>query len=241
MSSTKEQVLTFLEKCGELKKCKFIMATTKIKDLLKCIVNSPELYKLFDSVTKNFDYIEQKSKCFVTKNDGFFNRNYIVLPQTVGQRLAFIFCLLVEFDRDTLNLNDFLQKYFPEDGSYFASYQAFCRVIVSNLEELIRQVFKDKIESEPISGNSPRANLLSSVLISIEAEKQYISETAISEDEKNSSYKMLSALSGAVKKGDEDLIDALICGYNYFILFNKCVSDNVASLIEMLAQFEPIL
>ena len=78
-------------------------------------------------------------------------------------------------------------------------------------------------------------------MISIEAEKQYISETAISEDEKNSSYKMLSALSGAVKKGDEDLIDALICGYNYFILFNKCVSDNVASLIEMLAQFEQIL
>ena len=51
----------------------------------------------------------------------------------------------------------------------------------------------------------------------------------------------VGALSGAVKKGDEDLIDALICGYNYFILFNKCVSDNVASLIEMLAQFEQIL
>lgn len=47
MSGTKEQVLTFLEKCEELKKCKFIMATSKIKDLLKCIVNSPDLYKLF--------------------------------------------------------------------------------------------------------------------------------------------------------------------------------------------------
>ncbi len=241
MSSIKEQVLTFLEKCGELKKCKFIMATTKLKDLLKCIVNSPELYKLFDSVTKNFDYIEQKSKCFVTKNDGFFNRNYIVLPQTVGQRLAFIFCILVEFDRDTINLNDFLQKYFPEDGSYFASYQAFCRVIVSNLEELIKQVFKDEIGSESVSDNSPRANLLSSVLISIEAEKHYISETTISEDEKNSAYKILTALSVAVKNGDEDLIDAIICGYNYFILYNKCVSDNVAFLIETLAQFEQTL
>ena len=56
MSSTKEQALLFLEKCDELKKCKFIMATSKIKDILKCIVNSPDLYRLFETVTKDFSY-----------------------------------------------------------------------------------------------------------------------------------------------------------------------------------------
>ncbi len=102
------------------------MATTKIKDLLKCIVNSPELYRLFDTVTKDYDYLSAKSKCLVRSGDGFSGKNYVVLPKTVGQRLAFIFCLLVEFDRDTLNFNDFLQIYFSEDGSYISSYRAFC-------------------------------------------------------------------------------------------------------------------
>ena len=243
MSSTKEQVLTFLEKCDELKKCKFIMATTKIKDLLKCIVNSPDLYKLFDAVTNNFNYVEQKSKCLVTTNDGFINRSYVVLPQTVGQRLGFIFCLLVEFDRDTLNFNNFLQKYFPEDGSYFASYQAFCKVIISSLEELIKQVFKDKLEEkiDPPAPKLSRAELLSAISTSIEAEKQYINQSKIFADEKENGNKILYALSEAVKAGDEDLIDALICGYNYFILYNKCVSSGVAPLIETLAEYEETL
>lgn len=239
MSNAKEQVLTFLEKCDELKKCKFIMATTKIKDLLKCIVNSPELYRLFDTATKNFNYVEQKSKCLVTVNDGFFNKSRVVLPQTVGQRLAFIFCLLVEFDRNTLNFNDFLQKYFAEDGSYFASYQAFCKVIITGLEELIKQIFGELLDGAIDSvSNSSRSSLLSAVLISIEGEKQFISQSSVSDDEKENGLKILYALSEAVKAGDEALIDALICGYNYFILFNKCVSDGVAPLIETLAEFE---
>lgn len=242
MKGTKDQVKEFLDKCEEIKKCKFIMATTKIKDLLKCIVNSPELYRLFDTATKNFNYVEQKSKCLVTVNDGFFNKSRVVLPQTVGQRLAFIFCLLVEFDRDTLNFNDFLQKYFAEDGSYFASYQAFCKVIISSLEELLKQIFAQQLENvtETVA-NSSRSSLLSAVLIAIEEEKQFISQSSVSGDEKESGLKILYALSEAVKAGDETLIDALICGYNYFILYNKCVSDGVASLIEMLAEFEQTL
>lgn len=248
MSNTKEQVLTFLEKCDELKKCKFIMATTKIKDLLKCIVNSPELYRLFDTVTKDFDYPEFKAMCLITENDGILNRSYVSLPQTVGQRLAFIFCLLVEFDRDTMNFNDFLQKYFQEDGSYFASYQAFCKVVITGLEDVLKQVFKEQLNAgeENKQGTAPpsnasRANLISAISMSIEEEKQYISGTSIPKEEKDNAIKMLTALFGAVKAGDEELIDALICGYNYFVLFNRCVSDGIAPLIEALAEFEDTL
>ena len=248
MVSTKEQVSTFLYKCEELKKCKFIMATTKIKDLLKCIVNSPQLYRLFDTVTKDFNYLDQKSKCLVTANDGFLNRSFVLLPQTIGQRLAFIFCLLVEFDRDSLNFNEFLQRYFLEDGSYFASYQAFCRVVISSLEEMIKQVFREKIEeeseNEPLklpSVNTQRAKLISALSIAIEAEKQFILQSEISKDDKEGGYKILNALLIAVKAGDEELIDSLICGYNYFALYNRCVSEGIAPLIETLAEFEETL
>ena len=59
----REQVLSFLDCCDEIFKCKFIMATTKIKDILKCIVNCPELYRLFEAVTQNFNYPEVKPQC----------------------------------------------------------------------------------------------------------------------------------------------------------------------------------
>ena len=249
MLSTKEQVLSFLEKCDELKKCKFIMATTKIKDLLKCIVNSPELYKLFDTVTKDFNYPEQKLRCLLTTDDGIIKRNYVVLPRTVGHRLAFIFCLFVEFDRDTFNFNDFLQYYFREDGSYFASYQAFCNTFIVGLEDLIKQIYKEQLATpdpvKPVNSkpknNANVASLLSSISISIEAEKQYIYNSNIPKDEKANGYKLLNTLFNAARSGDEELIDALICGYNYFILYNRCVSEGVAPLIETLVELEQAL
>ena len=246
MESTKEQVLTFLEKCEELKKCKFIMATTKIKDLLKCIVNSPDLYRLFDSVTKDFDYLQEKARCLIVADDGYINKSKVVLPQTVGQRLAFIFCLLVEFDRNTLNFNEFLQIYFPEDGSYFASYMAFCDTVIYSLEELIQEVFKDSIETDDeelqeYTSNSSRSKLYSEISLAIAAEKQYLYQTSVSKEDKEGGFKMLNELLVAVKSGNENLIDALICGYNYFVLYNGCVSDGIASLIDMLVELESVL
>ena len=244
MKSTKEQVLEFLEKCDELTKCKFIMSTTKIKDLLKCIVNSPELYGLFDKVTKDFNYPEQKSKCLIAGSGAFPGK--VVLPQTIGQRLAFIFCLLVEIDRETINLSDFLETYFREDGSYFESYKAFCDKIIVGLSDLIKQVFKDQLNEAENGGddrnapNSEKLKLLSTITLTIEAEKEYIQNVA-PKDEREGAVKMLSALNLAVRQENENLIDALICGYNYFVLYNRCVSDNIASLIELISEFEKLL
>lgn len=244
MKSTKEQVSEFLEKCDELTKCKFIMATTKIKDLLKCIVNSPALYGLFDKVTKDFNYVEQKSKCLISGSAALTGK--VVLPQTIGQRLAFIFCLLVEVDKETINLSDFLQMYFREDGSYFESYKAFCNTIIVSLEDLIKEVFKDQLKGTEEDGesykrsNSEKAKLLSSIALTVEAEKEYISSAAPREEQEGA-FKMLNALVSAARDENEQLIDALICGYNYFVLYNRCVSDNVASLIEYIAEFEKLL
>ena len=252
MSSTKEQILNFIDKCEELKNCKFIMATTKIKDLLKAIVNCPELYRLFETVTQNFDYLAEKRKALVTVDDGVYKRNCVVLPQTVGTRLAFIFCLFVEFDKDTLNFNDFLRTYFPEDGSYYASYHAFCNLIINSLQDMLRQVFREQLATpdenpaqsesgDGIQPNAEKANVLSALDLLISEEQQYIFQSKIPNDDKEGGIRMLGQLFIALKRGDEELADALICGYNYFVLFHKCVSDGVERLIETIAEYEKLL
>lgn len=243
MSDTKEQVLLFLDKCEELKSCKFIMATTKIKDLLKCIVNCPDLYRLFEAVTNGFNYLEAKSHCLVTVNDGIFTRSYVVLPQTVGQRLAFIFCLLVEFDKDNINLNDFLRQYFPEDGSYFASYQAFCNTVIKGLQDCISQVFREEIALiQEADKSSARVGEISSALsASLSQEMDFISKSRIDDEEKENGLKMLTALAKNLKTGNVENIDALLCGYSYFVLNNKCVSEGIAELVEIIEAYEKAL
>ena len=143
MNDTKAEVKDFLEKCELLRKSKFIMATTRIKDILKSIVNSKTLYELFHAVTERFDYITAKRRYLQTYQDGFLTKSMLVLPENPAERLAFIFCLLVEFDHDSINFNNFLQRYFAEDGSYFSSFHSFCDTVIGSMEELISDLFRE--------------------------------------------------------------------------------------------------
>ena len=63
----------------------------------------------------------------------------------------------------------------------------------------------------------------------------------MSKEDKEGGFKMLDELLNAVKYGNEPLIDALISGYNYFVLYHKCVSEQIAPLIESLAEYEKVL
>lgn len=246
MQSTKAQVENFLSKCEEMKYCKFIVAPTKISDLLKCIVNSRELYGLFDAVTGNFDYPTVKSNCLVTITNSAYERSYVNLPQTTGQVLAFIFCLFMEFENNTLNFNDFLRRYFPEDGSYVASYRAFCSVIIKSLQDAVAQVYESELNSTDYQAEAEQpdavmARLISVADILISGEVEYITNCSIPDEDKEGGLKILNQLLGAVKGGDKNLVEALACGYNYFILYNKCISEHVAELFAFIVEYEKSL
>lgn len=243
MQSTKEQIENFLLKCEEMKNCKFIVAPTKIADLLKCIVNSRELYGLFDAVTNNFDYPTVKSNCLVTISNSTYERSYVTLPQTTGQVLAFIFCLLMEFNNNTLNFNDFLRRYFPEDGSYVASYRAFCAVIIKSLQDAVMQVFENELNNPdyaaiPEKPDAKKAQLISVANILISQEIEYLTKCSIPDEDKEGGLKLLYQLLSAIKNADKNLTEALACGYNYFILYNKCISENVTELFAFIVEFE---
>lgn len=249
MSSTKEQVSEFLKKCEDLKSCKFIMATKKIKDLLKCIVNCPEIYRLFEAVTHSFNYPEMKKACLVTENAGMFEKNYVVLPQTVGHRLAFIFCLLVEFDENTINFNEFLCKYYPEDGSFVAGYRMFCDTVIVGLQEAVIQVFKDRLnepdgaeETEAVpEANPQKAKYISALETAIAEELYYLSNSNLSDADKEVGSNILAQLYLAIRDENKELIHALISGYNYFALYFGSVSEGLRALIETLTEFEKII
>lgn len=249
MESVKKQVTDFLNKCEEIRKCKFIMATTKIKDLLKSIVNSAELYELFNTVVSKFDYNEAKHRYLVDGNNGMYSNSYVVLPDTVGERLAFIFCLLVEFDRDEINFNSFLQRYYPKDGSYYASYHAFCDDIIVSLENIIKDVFSGELnEEEPVVPQQPvliaevkpdaeLASKISYITLLIARESDFVTNSTLPEDDKEAALKILGQLTVAVKACDKEQVEALVCGYNYFVSYSNAVSQDIDLLFNAIGEF----
>lgn len=265
VETTKTQLTDFLNKCEEVRNCKFIMATTKIKDLLKSIVNSADLYELFNTVAANFDYIAAKQKCFIEEG-GYYGNSRIALPDTVGDRLAFIFCLLVEFDRNDINFNAFLQKYYPKDGSYYASYHLFCDEVIGSLEAIICDIFSRELSEEeggqslnqpeaaylpPVTPqettavqtpqssrpNADAAALINTVCMLIESEKENIESSSLGADERESAFSMLDSLAEAVRAGDKQLIKSVVCGYNYFVMYTVFVSDTLSALFEAVGDY----
>lgn len=236
MSSVRKQVQTFLDKCDELNNTKFIMAPTKIKDILRCIANSPDLLELFKSVTDNFDYISVKKQCLITTNDGVFKRSYVVLPSGVGAKLAFIFCLFVEFDKGSINFNDFLHYYFHEDGSYFAGFKAFTKTVVQPLIECIHIVYKTELEKYDPDSNQVSV-LKTAIEILISTEKEFISAQQLSEEDKTAGLSILDQLALSLNTNNYDLTLSLVCGYNYFVLYTSCVSDGIESLFDAVSEY----
>lgn len=254
MDTAKTQLNDFLNKCEEVRNCKFIMATTKIKDLLKSIVNSADLFELFNTVAANFDYVAAKQRCFV-EADGVYGNSKIVLPDTIGDRLAFIFCLLVEFDRNDLNFNAFLQKYYPKDGSYYASYHLFCDEVIGSLEAIICDIYARELSEgeEALPAPERMAELppapkrsapdakaaasLSVVLMLLDGEKESVADSDLGDEEKEAALTILESLSQAVRERDAKTVKALTCGYNYLALYAHFVSEGLSSLFEALGDF----
>ncbi len=247
MSTVKEEITNFLGKCEEIRNCKFIMATTKIKDLLKSIVNSAELYELFNTVASKFDYVAAKQRCFIESDSGVYGSCKLILPDTVGDRLAFIFCLLVEFDRNDVNFNSFLQKYYPKDGSYYASYHLFCDEVIGSLEKIICDVYAGELSApeqietpvraaiaQPSAGAAADINV---ICMLIESEREFISSAKLTEEDEEAAISVLAALEEAVRGGNAELIKALACGYNYLVLYTKAVSETVSELFNAIGDY----
>lgn len=148
------EVEYFLNKCDELMNSSFILAKSKLSELLKAITASETLTKLFTSVVSGFDYIKAKKECFVSTTDGRTLKKMLVLPQFPTDKLAFIFCLLVDFDREKIRFNDFLVTYFNCYDDYARSFNNFCDQVIFPFRTLVRQAF---IPSADGSVEFPRA------------------------------------------------------------------------------------
>ena len=149
MDTDRRQIDVFLQKCDEVMQSKFIIADTKIGELLKAIVTSDLLYAFFRDITKDFDYDAAQRKYMNYYPEGTTNKRKLLFPEDPAERLAFVFCLLVDFDSKRIDLGDFLQEYFYEDGSVYGSFYAFSNQVIKPFRNAVRTMFREPKKRPP--------------------------------------------------------------------------------------------
>ena len=209
MATMEEQLNLFLRKCDELTESSFIIADTKISELLKAIVASDALYAFFRDITKGFDYPAAKRKYMGYTPQGTAQRE-LLMPEDPAERLAFVFCLLADIDSRAIDLNGFLQQYFHADGSLQGGYYAFCNKVIKPFRSMVKTVLKSTMDSPGATEDAERKKL--SALIAAERKEVYLSD--LPDTRKADALILLNAANAAGE--DPAALAAALCGYLYF-------------------------
>ncbi len=222
MEEEYRRIQRFLAACDDLVEGKFIHAEGKMTEALKAIAASGELTELFAAVTSRFDYPAAKRAYLKFPAEKGSAHGAAFLPAERTEILAFVFCLLVEFDAGTMQFNDFLLRYFYEDGSYTASYALFVGRMIRPFRQIVRDCYPDAVrasaERETQEADDPFAALAEAVA----AERTRIA-SALSETDKKTGELILSALATAAEKKDGEDVCALLAGYGCFL---RCAGED---------------
>ncbi|MBQ6922957.1 MAG: hypothetical protein IJQ66_07710 [Clostridia bacterium] len=236
----------FLQKSDDLLASKYIVADIKIITLLKSIATSDTLVAIFKNCLSGFDYEDAKKKYLVKSKYLADDKGEFILPSSSRDLLAFIFSVLVDIDARRIDISHFLDKYFYEDGSYSAGYNAFLdsmikpfvntvKVIMENvingdlqdpLEAFLEEEDRKKRAEREREEEKKREKELSekSYGESIKAIRQMLLDDKIKV--KNSSYKdeekesltlIIDMFASAVESGDKDALLYSYTAYKYMV------------------------
>ena len=228
MEENQGKMQRFFTACDELITGKFILADTKIGELLRAIATCDELRGLFAAVTAGFDYPAAK-KAYLKEpgQGGRYTRGEAYLPAERSEILAFVFCLLADFDSGAMKFNDFLLRYFYEDGSYTASYALFADRVIRPFRDIVRDCYPDHgKQNAPALKRKQEENRLEKLAECISLERTRVAALSLGKEDAIAAEMILNELYAAVGRGDYSELKALLCGYLYFLQVTDCSAEN---------------
>lgn len=137
MVTRKQSIEQFRSRMDELIASNYILADKKITDVLKTVTASKLFYELISYCADGFDYETEKAKAF--------GENGFRFPQTDKELVAFVFCLLGEFDSGRADILKILEKYFPADN-YDKSYKRFCAELLTPFKDCVLNAAEAMVE-----------------------------------------------------------------------------------------------
>ena len=247
--SIEEQIANFAGRCDDLLQAKFILAPSKIGELLCAVAASPALVSLFEKAVRGFDYAAAQQKYMLPSPDGTENKGVLLLPEDPMERMAFLFCLLVDIDNQDINFNLFLQTFFSGDGSYTEAFDLFLSRVVRPFrdavcEELSPRSAPPAATAERFAANIPAAHktkrsrkaVFARILPLIKAENADLAAARIGEEDKYAGSVILNEAYAAAKAADEKELKALLLGYGYFAAQTGTGTENIEQIFSLLGE-----
>ncbi len=145
-----EELAVFNAKAQDLLESKYILADIKIAHLLQAIASSDMLMALFKNCLVDFDYAAAKKRYLVKNKYLSGDKGEFVLPESAAELLSFTLNVLLDVDSKTVDLNEFIAKYFYEDGSFSSGYAAFLNKFIkpfaSSVDRLARGIIDGSLQ-----------------------------------------------------------------------------------------------
>lgn len=139
------KVCSLIASCNDIIGGKFILAHNKIAALLKNLTASQEVYNLLATTLTNFDFEREFSRAKLkTAQEG----SGFAVPQAKEKLLPFVFCVLVNINNNTLDLDNFISEYFPsENNDHAEEFKRFAEELILPFRDIIAGYFEIPLES----------------------------------------------------------------------------------------------
>ena len=220
MATSAQQLNRFFRACEELMNERYIMADARIEEILRSIAESRALTDLFSALTERFDYPSAKKTYLRFPASNGSAHGKVFLPKDRGEVLAFIFCLLVDIDAGRIKFDDFLLRYFYEDGSYTASFALFVDRMIRPFRDIVRESFPDvtgEDREKAAKRRNQRVVSLDKFASLADGERSRLKTVSLSSVDSLAGDMLLSEIIKAAERNDASLVKALVAGYRYFL------------------------
>ncbi len=115
-----------------------VISEKKIKSLLKCIAYYDELRAVVDIAKNGFEYDDTMERCLVGVGDAVSFR----MPMSAKEKVAFVICLLLEFDSGKRDFFKFISTCFPAPTNA-DSFNLFCQKALNPFKVAFRKIFEN--------------------------------------------------------------------------------------------------
>ncbi len=234
----KQNLVAFFNACNEMIEGRFILSDTKVANILKSVVSSETLYKLYSDCMSGFKFAKMLDYCKASNPN---NGGYFRMPEEEKDIVAFVTCLLLEVDKRNINLQTFVTDNFYSIDGYNISYNNFALLILVEYKTAVKNLLGiddngNEVESEEgglnnqisfeeeedVKPNDNTKILFANLILTIgELQNSINEDVKIKFTDKEELLIVLKALSRAVHLQELIIINALLVPLEYKLGKNK--------------------
>ena len=248
MPSRQNSVNKFLVAVDNLCNSKYIMANSKVFEVITVINQSKLLSDMIKYFVKDFDYYN----CFINALNEKDGVKYFKLPQRSTEVIAFVYLLLNEVNYKRIQLSDLLD-YFDASKNYEQAYVKFCSEVLSPFKSYVYSAAMQIINvtsgvgSEVVYEKEPetttekevpvkKVSISATILRLIELDSLAVRSSRISKDEKEDLLFVLDTFSEVIRGKDSEKIKLCFLAYYHAFKPYRKIKNNLSGISEILRE-----